>query len=68
FFDLTADPFEENPLELSALEGAQNRAAKKLQGVLDQFKDARPVKLDRQFEASMKDVPEGQKKGRKKNK
>jgi arylsulfatase A len=68
FFDLTADPFEEKPLELSALEGAQSRAAKKLQAVLDQFKDARPVKLDRQFEASMKDVQSGEKKGRKKNK
>lgn len=53
FFDLAADPDETKPLQVSALAGETAAAAKKLQAVLDQFKDARPAELDRVFEASM---------------
>jgi hypothetical protein len=35
------------------LTGRAALAARKLQGVLDQFKNARPAELDRQFEQSM---------------
>jgi arylsulfatase A len=67
FFDLAADPFEEKPLNLGTLTKVETAAKGKLQQVLDQFKDARPVELDRQFEESMKDQPATTKK-RKKNK
>ncbi|MBE0545949.1 MAG: sulfatase-like hydrolase/transferase [Verrucomicrobia bacterium] len=67
FFDLAADPFEEKPLNLVTLTKVETAAKEKLQKVLDQFKDARPVELDRQFEESMKDQPAAAKK-RKKNK
>ena len=70
FFDLAADPFEEKPLNTAALTSAQTAAKAKLQKVLDQFKDARPAELDRQFEQSMKpESPEATpKKKKKKNK
>lgn len=53
FFDLAADPFETQPVDPSQLstEAAASRA--KLQAVLDQLADARPVELDRQFEQEM---------------
>lgn len=57
FFDLVADPFEQNPMQVNSLTGDGANAAKKLQGVLDQFKDARPVALDREFEQSMTSNP-----------
>jgi arylsulfatase A len=66
FFDLAADPFEEQPLNLGALTGIEAVARGKLQKVLDQFKDARPVELDRQFEQSMKGLPATEKKRKKK--
>lgn len=57
FFDLEADPFEETPLQTVAPTGAAASASARLQRVLDQFKDARPPELDRQFEASLPDQP-----------
>ena len=57
FFDLAADPDETMPLSAAPPEGDAADAAKRLQGVLDQFRDARPPELDRQFQQSMKDVP-----------
>jgi arylsulfatase A len=57
FFDLVADPFEKQPLKLSALSGEAATAATKLQKVLDQFTSARPVELDRQFEQFAKKNP-----------
>lgn len=54
FFDLAADPDEKAPLPIAQLEGEPAAAAKKLQSTLDQFHDARPAELDRQFEQSMK--------------
>jgi len=67
FYDLTADPFEEKPLTVASLTGAAAKGAKKLQGVLDQFKDARPVELDRQFERSIAGAEQPKKKKNKKN-
>jgi len=66
-FDLSADPFEEIPLNHDKLTRIEIAAKGKLQKVLDQFKDARPVELDRQFEQSMTGQPAAVKK-RKKNK
>ena len=56
-YDLQADPKEKSPLT------GELPARAKLQAVLDQFKDARPAELDRQFEQS---APEKPKKGKKK--
>lgn len=50
-FDLEADPFEQKPLDAAALTGGQPAAAAKLQAVLDRFRDARPVALDKQFQS-----------------
>jgi arylsulfatase A len=50
FFDLNTDPFEEKPLPVSGLKGPAATAAAKLQKALDEFTDARPAQLDRQFE------------------
>jgi len=46
FFDLTQDVGERRPLPVAALEGEAAAAAKKLQSALDQFKSARPARLD----------------------
>ena len=67
-FSLRGDPFEEKPLNTGALSSVEAAAKGKLQKVLDQFKDARPVELDRQFEQSMKGQPATEKKRRKQNK
>ena len=66
FFDLMSDPFEERPLPVDKLTGTAAQVAEKLQEVLDQFKDARPAELDRQFEQSTQSEPTTAKK-RKKN-
>ena len=57
FFDLAADPEETAPQQAAQLTGDAAAAAKKLQAVLDQFQDARPAELDRQFQQSRKDEP-----------
>jgi len=57
FFDLTVDPDETVPHQVAALAGEAAGAAKKLQAVLDQFQDARPAELDRQFQQAAKDKP-----------
>jgi arylsulfatase A len=59
-YDLKADPKEKAPLT------GNQPARAKLQAVLDQYKDARPAELDRQFETSMKGKPTAEKKKRKK--
>jgi arylsulfatase A len=58
-YDLQADPMEK-----TALTGDQPARAK-LQAVLDQYKDARPAALDRQFQEAMKGQTERPKKKRK---
>jgi arylsulfatase A len=49
FFDLVADPFEQQPIDSTALSDSQKLAHAKLQAALDQFSDARPKRLDRAF-------------------
>ena len=58
-YDLQADPLEKIPLT------GDQPARAKLQAVLDQYKDARPAELDRQFEVSMKNQPTAEKKKKK---
>ena len=62
FFNLASDPEESKPLQVGALEGNAASGAKKLQAALDQFKDARPAALDREFEQSGKAGKAGKKK------
>lgn len=58
FYDLKADPQEQHPLSEAAPD-----ARRKLQTVLDRYKDARPAELDRQF---MQSAPvKGGKRGKK---
>lgn len=45
FFDLRADIAEKQPLKVADLTGEAAAAAKLLQGVLDQYKDARPASM-----------------------
>jgi arylsulfatase A len=47
FFDLSSDPEEKSPIQITTLAGESAAAAKRLQSALDQFKDARPAGLDR---------------------
>jgi arylsulfatase A len=58
-YDLQSDPMEKSPLT------GDQPARAKLQAVLNQYKDARPAALDRQFEQSM---PANAKKGQKQKK
>ena len=44
-FDLAADPFEERPLRLADLSGAQAQTAEMLGTAIEQFADARPANL-----------------------
>jgi arylsulfatase A len=66
FYDLGADEMEKQDLAASALASDAAAAKAKLQGVLDQFKDARPAELDREFLASGKGKDKTAKKGKKK--
>lgn len=52
-FDLEADRHEKSPLS------GDHPARAKLQAVLDQYKDVRPVELDRQLKESRTERPEG---------
>ena len=45
FFDLAADPFEEHPLHVDELSGANAEAARALALALDQYAEARPAHL-----------------------
>jgi arylsulfatase A len=61
FYDLRSDIAEAHPLKVDTLEGEPAAAAKMLQGVLDQFKDARPAGLEKPGAA------QGKGKGKRKN-
>ncbi len=61
FFDLRKDVEEKQPLAVASLDGEAVTAAKRLQGVLDQFKGARPPELDRAFEQANEGKAKGQK-------
>jgi arylsulfatase A len=47
FFNLREDPFEERPMRVNELSGAESEAADALQNVLDKYKNARPAHLHR---------------------
>lgn len=64
FFDLRQDADEQRPLNVAALQGDAADAAKAFHAALEQFKEARPAKLDRLDETEA--VPQGKKKSRKK--
>lgn len=66
FFDLAADPFEQNPVSPDTLQDDPRAATAKLQAVLEQFNDARPGELDRAFEQAVRENPPEKKGGRKK--
>ena len=67
FFDLHADEYEKRDLASGPLSTDAAAAKVKLQGVLDQFKDARPAELDKQFMESGSGEDKPEKKGKKKN-
>ena len=46
FFDLTNDPEEKQSVEVPSRVGEAVAAAKRLQGALDRFQDARPAERD----------------------
>lgn len=54
FFDLKKDPFEQRPLKPGEQRGEAAEAVTKFRKVLEQFKDARPQSLDREFQEAMK--------------
>jgi len=62
FYDLLADADEKRPLATSELQGDAAAAHARLQSALDQFKDARPAELDRQFKASFSSLKSAPKK------
>jgi arylsulfatase A len=67
FYDLTADLEEKTPLTVTDLKGHAKAAATSMQGVLDQYKDARPAELDRAFQqAGGEEQPKKKNKNKKK--
>jgi len=68
FYDLKKDDAEKSDLAATTLSKEAAVAKKKLMAVLDGFKDARPVKLDRQFEESGVGKEKKEKKAKKQGK
>jgi arylsulfatase A len=66
FYDLRTDKLEKQDIAATTLNSEAAAAKTKLQSVLDHFKDARPVKLDEEFQASGKGKDKVKKKGKKK--
>lgn len=66
FYDLSTDEMEKKDLAATALSNEAAAAKAKLQTALDRFKEARPVKLDEEFQASGKGKGKTTKKGKKK--
>jgi arylsulfatase A len=66
FYDLSTDELEKQDIAATTLNSEAAAAKTKLQSVLDHFKDARPVKLDEEFQASGKGKDKVKKKGKKK--
>jgi len=71
FYDLAADPFEKQSLNRDKLSNPGAAASAKMQAVLDQFNNARPDELDREFkeakgEKPTKEAKKEKKKGKKK--
>lgn len=66
FYDLSTDEMEKLDLTATVLSNEAAAAKAKLQSALDRFKEARPVKLDEEFQASGKGKDKTRKKGKKK--
>jgi arylsulfatase A len=66
FYDLRTDELEKQDIAATTLSSEAATAKTKLQSALDHFKDARPVKLDEEFQASGKGKDKTTKKGKKK--
>lgn len=66
FYDLSTDEMEKKDIAATTLSSEAAAAKTKLQSALDHFKDARPVKLDEEFQASGKGKGKTTKKGKKK--
>jgi arylsulfatase A len=66
FYDLSTDEMEKQDIAATTLSNEAAAAKAKLQTALDHFKDARPVKLDEEFQASGKGKDKTTKKGKKK--
>jgi arylsulfatase A len=64
FFDLSQDPAEERPLPVASLKGEAAAAAKRLQNALDEFKDARPARIEELSEKAMKAMTPNTKEGK----
>jgi len=62
FFNLDQDPAEKRPLDVASLNGAAAAAAKRLQGALDQFKNARPARIEQLSEKAMNGMTPSRKK------
>jgi arylsulfatase A len=59
FFDLARDPAEKHPLDPATLSGEAAAATKRLHGVLEMFKDARPPRLEPAVERGRKRAGKG---------
>lgn len=68
FFNVATDLLEKEPLAPATLSADAAAAKQKLQAVLDQFKDARPAELDRQFDTSAAKPPKTDNNKKKKKK
>ncbi len=66
FYDLRTDELEKQDIAATTLNSEAAAAKTKLQSALDHFKDARPVKLDEEFQASGKGKDKTRKQGKKK--
>ena len=66
FHDLSTDEMEKQDIATTTLSSEAAAAKIKLQSALDRFKDARPGKLDEEFQASGKGKDKTTKKGKKK--
>lgn len=56
-FDLATDPLEQQPIASDRRSASERDAAKKLQAALEQYQDARPAELDREFKQAMREAP-----------
>ncbi|MCX6850881.1 MAG: sulfatase-like hydrolase/transferase [Verrucomicrobia bacterium] len=65
FYDLSTDELEKQDIATATLSSEAAAAKTRLQTALEQFKDARPAELDREFQASGKGKDKTGKKGKK---
>ena len=65
FYDWERDSAEQHDLAKTQLTAQASEVKARLQLVLNQFQDARPIELDRQFESTARDRPKTKKAARK---